>query len=1040
MKAPAEDRGPDRDTDREPSRRAPTDHTGPPPALLGLQRAAGNRAVSALVAQRYSRGGNPKLAGLRSQVQGRQRALTRHRPAAAEARAAQAAAKPPPDDKLAQGKVANAESMNAAKPGEFNKAAFVKAVNDAIAAQAPKNLAEADTFGSSGKADGVRGQVQGDVTAGKQGSAAAIDTATKAPPDTSKAVDKPVAPLSPDRPPAAPAAPDPALAVPDRAPPAATDFSAGPARVSDQMAGAQVTDDQLARSNEPEFTDALAAKKEGEVHAAAAPSAVRANEARTLSAARAQAAQTGTAAMTAMTGDRNKVGAALTAGKRDAQGSDEAKRARVAGVLQKVFDATRADVEGILTGLDRKVDDAFTRGEAAARQAFTAEHTRAMDAYKEARYSGVTGKLRWVKDKFAGLPAEANQIFTTARAGYVRRMQQVISTVADLIGAELGRAKARIATGREQLQAEVKRLPADLQAIGRQAAGEFSGRFDELTESVTSKGTELVSTLAAKYSEALKGVDAEITAEQDKNKGLVAKAMDAVGGAIKAILELKNLLLGVLAKAASAVMAILKDPIGFLGHLVSAVGAGLRAFLANIGEHLKKGLMGWLLGAMAGAGLSLPAKFDLRGILTMIGGLLGLTWGAIRGRIVRRGVPEAAMGAVEAGVPMVAKIQSEGVGGLWESIKDKVGDLKATLLGKISQYLIPTVLVAGITWIISLLNPASAFIKAAKMIVDIVSFIVDRGAQIVAFVNAVLDAVIAIAGGGAGGVPALIERALAASVPVLIGALAAILGLGGVAEKVKKFFQALSKPVMKAVDWVVGKIVAFGKKIWAKLKGRFAKPGTPQEKERRLRQGMAAALSAVNRLSGRSVGRKLLVPILGAIRLRYRMSVLEPVVVGDRWAVRGVVNPEDQKPTDLVISAEMKTIDLSGDWRSTTFPPGQDGIVYVLRDKETGAAMKVGQTKVGTFKGRFAKYVTAANRQKRELVLDVFMLPTEGTKTLTALEAEVRRGVGVIAGPLPWDNTDNRLGRPGPGVPGARVPRALRKQGYRWDGDKLVKD
>ena len=92
----------------------------------------------------------------------------------------------------------------------------------------------------------------------------------------------------------------------------------------------------------------------------------------------------------------------------------------------------------------------------------------------------------------------------------------------------------------------------------------------------------------------------------------------------------------------------------------------------------------------------------------MIASLLGLTWGAIRGRIVQKGVPEQAMGAVEAGVPVVAKLQSQGVAGAYEEIKDQVGDLKENLLGKISEYLIPTVLIAGITWIISLLNPASS--------------------------------------------------------------------------------------------------------------------------------------------------------------------------------------------------------------------------------------------------------------------------------------------------------------------------------------------
>ncbi|MGW5495451.1 hypothetical protein ACWEWC_25605, partial [Streptomyces olivaceoviridis] len=97
--------------------------------------------------------------------------LAQHRPATAESRSAQDAAKAPPDDKEAQGKAANAEKMNAAKPGEFDKAAFIAAVNEAIAAQAPKNLDEADKFADSGKAEKVKGAVDGKVTDGKKASA-----------------------------------------------------------------------------------------------------------------------------------------------------------------------------------------------------------------------------------------------------------------------------------------------------------------------------------------------------------------------------------------------------------------------------------------------------------------------------------------------------------------------------------------------------------------------------------------------------------------------------------------------------------------------------------------------------------------------------------------------------------------------------------------------------------------------------------------------------------------------------------------------------
>ena len=816
-------------------------------AATALQRQAGNRAVSRLIAtpsrtrspasggpapadtlatgvQRLADGearpaepaADPKFAALTRDVVAKRKALTGHPPPESVAGAAQSAAVAPPDDQQARGKAAQAETMNAAKPGEFNKAAFVAAVNQAVLAQAPKNLDEADKF----QPDDIRGHVTGPMTDAKKTSAGAIETATKAPPPVVGDAKK-VTPLPPARSPATPAAPDPSRAVPDPLPPAATDFSAGPRQVDQEMAEAGVTEPQL-RSDE-EFAPALAAKREAEEHSAAAPPAVRAGETATLTAAKAQARMTGTAAMTAMTGVRARGDADVRQGQQGTKSADEKRRAEATARLQKVFDATKTEVESILTGLDKTVDEQFTREEKQARDAFTAEHQQKMDEYKDRRYSGFWGKGRWLKDKFAGLPEEANQIFVVARTGYVNRMQGVISRIADTIGAALGRAKARIAQGRNELQAEVKKLPADLQQFGREAAADFAGRFDELTESVEATSQELVQALASKYTEAMKAVDAEIDAEKEANKGIVAKAVDAVKGAVKTIMALKELLMNVLAKAATAVAAIIKDPIGFLGRLVSAVGSGLKSFLDNIADHLKNGLVGWLMGTMSSAGLQMPAKFDLKGIIGMIASLLGLTWGAIRGRIVSRGVPDQAVTAVEESEPLAQKLKGEGVAGVWETIVERVGDLKEKLLGQLSKYLIPTVLIAGITWLISLLNPASAFIKAVKMIVDFITFIVERGAQIAAFVNSVLDAVIAIAGGGGGGVGALIEKALATSIPVLIGALAAFLGIGGLANKVKAFFQSLSRPVMKAVDWVVDKLVAFGRKIWGKLKSGAGK-------------------------------------------------------------------------------------------------------------------------------------------------------------------------------------------------------------------------
>ncbi|GAA2438722.1 hypothetical protein GCM10010433_44460 [Streptomyces pulveraceus] len=875
-----------------------------------LQRAAGNRAVSRLVAQRYTAPVKPSPAqapGFRkvtSDVAAKRVRLAHHAPAATESKSAQDAAVAPPDDREAQGKAANAEKMNAAKPGEFNKQAFIDAVNKAVDAQAPKNLDDADKFSKSGRADRIKGEVDGKVKDGKESSAKDIDTATKAPPDTSAAKDKPVTPMTPDQPPANPGAPAAADAVPARQPASVTDFSQGPAANDQAMADAEVTEDQLAKGNEPEFDQALSAKKTAETDSAKAPAKGKAAEAQQLGTAKAGAAASGAQAMNALTATRASAGKQVDGGKGNAKTKDERKRAEVTAKLQKVYDGTKKDVEATLSGLDKKVDAAFTAGEKSARDAFTADHKRRMKAYKDKRYSGWRGKARWVKDKFAGLPKEADSLYQEARKLYVSRMQTVISSVADIIGTELGKAKARIAKGRAELKAEVDKLPADLKQFGQDASADFAAKFDDLEATVNEKSDQLVQDLAQKYTAALNKIDEEIKKLQEANRGLIDKAKDAIVGVIKTINELKNLLLGILAKAASAIMKIIKDPIGFLGNLVRAVGAGLNLFITNVAEHLKTGVVSWLLGTAVKAGLELPQKFDLKGIIQLIGALLGLSWANIRARITRKGVPDQALTAVEQSVPVAKKLAAEGPAGAVKEIESEAGDLKATILEKLTSYLIPTVIIAGITWIISLLNPASAFVRAVKGIIDIVTFIVNQGAQIVDFVNAVLDAVIAIANGGSAGVPKMVEAALATSVPLLIGFLASLLGIGSLANKVKSVFHAVARPVNRAIDKIVNFITKAGKRAWAKLKGKTkGKKGKIDERTKESKQrDLELALAAASNLIKKRRTRKEITTQLPSIRRRFKLKELRLIHEGNRKGeeivhAHGRVNPAGTSPS-----------------------------------------------------------------------------------------------------------------------------------------------
>jgi hypothetical protein len=135
---------------------------------------------------------------------------------------------------------------------------------------------------------------------------------------------------------------------------------------------------------------------------------------------------------------------------------------------------------------------------------------------------------------------------------------------------------------------------------------------------------------------------------------------------------------------------------------------------------------------------------------------------------------------------------------------DKLGDIKEMILEQVKDFVVTRIITAGITWLISLLNPAAAFIKACKLIYDIIMFFVNNASKILAFVNTVIDSVADMVRGNVGAVIDKVDDALGKMVPILIGFLADLVGLGGIGQKVREIVQKLQKPINKAVDLVIG--------------------------------------------------------------------------------------------------------------------------------------------------------------------------------------------------------------------------------------------
>jgi hypothetical protein len=840
--------------------------------VLRLQAAAGNQAVGQLLATRTGPGRriplsvqaqavdcppappplvprvpeeDPRFEAVTGRIDDESARLKAHPPAAAKVTEAERAAEGPTNDVRSQAARAQVEQMSRQKPKGFDKATFVAAVHAAIDGATPKTMEEVDDFTKSGKPRQLREQVVGQVGQSKDAAGKDIKDTTRAAPDQSKGVPKAVTPMKPEAPGPQPGGLGAEKATPLPLTPEEVSLQHGKCETDNQLSEAGVTQEQVDESNEPQFQDAMDSKKEADQHADTAPGQFREEEQATLQAARSEAgasAATGLAeAHQSRAGSLGHVGTH----KGSAKSRNEAERARVAREIEGIYGKTKADVEQALGELDGKVGKAFDEGERAAREAFETYYKTKKDEYFDDRYSGFWGWKRWLSDKAFGPPAKVNGFIVEAKSLYVSRMNQVIDGVATIVETELNRATARIQQGRKQIEDFVAQQPRNLRKVAQEEGRKVSGRFDDLSREVTDKSSSLVDGLAQKYVAAAKQVEERCEAMREENKGLIDKVKDKIAGMIEAIKQMKDLLSQIADRAAAVAGQIIRHPIRFLENLVDAVKQGFSQFTDNIGKHLKRGLMTWLFGEVGRAGIALPESFDLKGILSLIGQILGFTWDHIRSRASEILGPRV-VGLIEKGAAGVGKaveifemIKKEGLGGVVHLIQDKAAEIKDRALEEIKGLVITEVITAGVKWVLGLFNPVGAFIKACKAIYDIVMFFVHHAREIVDLVNTILDNLAAIVAGNISAAANLVEAALAKAIPLVIGFLASLLGLGDFGAKIRGLMDKVREPVNLAIVWVLTKVVkpaaaavakgaswVEGKyekgKAWVKAKGKAA--------------------------------------------------------------------------------------------------------------------------------------------------------------------------------------------------------------------------
>ena len=763
-----------------------------------------------------------------------------HDPAGRKLNQTEAAVQRPEKENQSRNEAAQVRSVQSAGDPAVSPAANHAALNTAIEASVPESIEELNEFESEGK-----GKVVGNAVLG----------AVKADVGTVEGTYKKIEDVEPASPPPA-ADPLPVVesapgtgkldlgkgAVPDIAE-EHTDFSAVDRQSDDLLQQEQITDEQLAMVDSGDLAVAHQERQGLKQKVQDSPA-----EAKQFAVDQAVKVEKDMQAEERVTRDsmrqKRNQGLAATEAKQKATKTEfELKREKVTKEINRRFEAVKSSVTKKLNALEKTSLATFDREQKRYSILFEQDVRRRVNRWKDKRYSGVFAGVKWLKDKIVGIDhfPEVKRAFATARGAYVRNIDQLIRNINDANAKVIAACREELRTTRESVQEYIDGLEPGLKKAGQTALKDMKAKLKELEGFIDKRKEELQNKLCEKKDQAIEAIDRKIEEMKSEMSGALSKlgnlllkaalkffkwALEKAGLKPKALLDVIN-------KGAAVIKAIVTSPIKFFKNLAKAVGDGIGLFVKNIKKHLLNGMMNWLTGQMGEAGITLPSKFDLKGIFSIVLQILGLTWANIRKKLVKR-VGERAVAVAEKSVDIVKRVKKEGPIALWHMIKDKAAEIKGKIIAKIRDWVIVQVVKKAVAKIAMMLNPVGAIVQAAIAIYDLVMFFVENIKRIIEFVKSVLNSIAKIAAGAVGAAAAFIEGAMARTVPIILSFLARFFGLSGIGKVVKKIIKTIRKPVDKVVDKalnfvaklvrkVVGKAKAFGKKVKAKVKNAAGK-------------------------------------------------------------------------------------------------------------------------------------------------------------------------------------------------------------------------
>lgn len=424
----------------------------------------------------------------------------------------------------------------------------------------------------------------------------------------------------------------------------------------------------------------------------------------------------------------------------------------------------------------------------------------------------------FIRRAFEALTSALTAIFDAVRSAVATIIDAAVSAVTAIITAAALALQALVSSFGELLKGLVDgllgtvfpELAAALTQFIDQAVAEVNAAIDVVSDVLITAVNEVAAALNAAINALLDVFQSAINTAM----GMLQALMTGDWGAV--LLKILDAILGILgidpaafhgliAQAGDAVESIVNDPGKFVQNLIQAVLGGVQNFASNFGTHLREGVIGWLTGALGG--LQMPAQWDIWGVLDIARQVLGLTWDFVRERAERIIGPKN-VARLEAAFSWITTLVTEGWSALWDRLKGTLENLKNTVMEAIRNFVLERVVMASIRWLASLFNPVGAIVQLVMTIWNIFQFVSNQLQRLFGIAKTVVQGISDIAHGVLGPAMARVEQVLADLLPVVIDLLMSLLGVTGVAKRVREIIGDVRGAIAQAVDNLLERVLS----------------------------------------------------------------------------------------------------------------------------------------------------------------------------------------------------------------------------------------